>query len=68
MFGETKYSTSFFNQQKKLNVNSKLADLKLGFTDDAKGKEQAQKIICLKGGEDAPKIFNRFTNVDAPER
>jgi len=22
----------------------------------------------LKGGEDAPKIFNRFTHVDSPDR
>jgi len=25
-------------------------------------------MICLKGGVDAPKIFNRFKQVDSPER
>ena len=25
-------------------------------------------LLCLKGGENAPKIFNRFTTVDSVER
>lgn len=25
-------------------------------------------MLCLKGGVDAPKVFNRFKKVDAPER
>ena len=28
----------------------------------------SETIICLKGGVDAPKIFNRFKQVDSPER
>jgi hypothetical protein len=36
IFGETKYSTSFFNKGKKLGVNEKIGDLNIGFTDASK--------------------------------
>jgi len=32
------------------------------------GCQNNNYILCLKGGVDAPKIFNRFKQVDAPER
>lgn len=32
IFGETKYSTSFFNKGRKLGANEKIADLNIGFT------------------------------------
>ena len=66
LFGETKYSISFFVESAKINLNDKLADLNLGYY---KIKEnQKYKMLCLKGGVDAPKIFNRFKHVDAPSR
>lgn len=66
IFGETKYSISFFSGGHKINLNDKLAELNLGFFRDMNAQET--QIICLKGGLDAPKIFNRFKHVDSPER
>lgn len=40
----------------------------MGYTDEEKAPLERQQVVCYKGGEDAPKIFNRFTTVDAPER
>lgn len=58
---ETKYSISLFYKGQKINVNDQIANL---------GIQQSNQtqIICLKGGLDQPKIFNRFTNIDSPER
>jgi hypothetical protein len=53
---------------KKLNNSDKLSDNKIGFTNEEMAPEDQQHIICLKGGENAPKIFNRFRQVDSPER
>ena len=66
LFGETKYSISFFMDGQKINLNDKLADLNIGYY---KSKEHQQgQLLCLKGGMDAPKIFHRFKHVDSPER
>jgi hypothetical protein len=65
LFAETKYSISFFYNSQKLNLNDRIADIGIGYT----GKDEGnQTMICLKGGIDAPKIFNRFKQVDSPER
>lgn len=66
IFGETKYSISFFTAGQKINLNDKLADLNIGYFKDP--KFQQNQVLCLKGGVDAPKIFNRFKHVDSPER
>lgn len=66
LFGETKYSISFFMGGQKINLNDKLADLDIGFYQDP--KNQRNQVLCLKGGVDAPKIFHRFKHVDSPER
>ena len=36
LFGETKYSISFFMGGQKINLNDKLADLNLGYYKNAK--------------------------------
>lgn len=48
----TKYNISFFNQERLINLNDRLGDLGLGINN--------QTILCLKGGVDPPKIFNRL--------
>lgn len=68
IYGETKYSTSLFYKGKKLNNSDTVADNQIGFTNQSESEENDQYILCLKGGENAPKIFNRFRQVDAPER
>ena len=66
LFGETKYSISFFMTAVKIDLNTKIADLGIGFYKD--GGQESNEILCMKGGVDAPKIFNRFKHVDSPER
>lgn len=68
IFGETKYSITLFGKGKKLNLNQKIADLGVGYTNCSLVADTQSSIICLKGGIDAPKIFNRFRHVDSPER
>jgi len=60
MFGESKYSTSLFVNGKKLNSSDKLSDNNIGYTNEDQVNHSQHYILCLKGGEDAPKIFNRF--------
>jgi len=50
----------------KIDLNAKIADLGIGFHKD--NKDGGVEILCMKGGVDAPKIFNRFKHVDSPER
>jgi hypothetical protein len=66
LFGETKYSISFFMSGQKINLNDKLGDLNLGYYKNP--QDQMHQVLCLKGGVDAPKIFHRFKHVDSPER
>ena len=66
LFGETKYSISFFQNGQKINLNDRVGDIGIGYYPGSTG--QVSNIICLKGAIDAPKIFNRFKHVDAPER
>ena len=66
IFGETKYSISFFSAGQKINLNDKVADLNIGYYKNPDNQEN--KILCLKGGVDAPKVFHRFKHVDSPER
>ena len=66
LFNETKYSISFFYNGAKINLNSTIASLGIGYVDDDAPK--GSTVLCLKGGVDQPKVFNRFTNVDSPER
>lgn len=68
IFGETKYSTSLFCKGKKLNAGERIADTHVGYTQAHLVAENQRFLLCLKGGEDAPKVFNRFTQVDSPER
>lgn len=67
LFGETKYSISFFQKGAQINLNDIIGSIGCGFygnnIDDPNGT-----IYGLKGGVDQPKIFNRFTNTDSPER
>ena len=65
LFAETKYSISFFYNSQKINLNDRIADIGIGFHQEDSGNNT---MICLKGGIDAPKIFNRFKQVDSPER
>jgi len=65
LFAETKYSISFFYNSQKINLNDRIADLGIGFHSQDPGNNT---MVCLKGGIDAPKIFNRFKQVDSPER
>jgi hypothetical protein len=74
LFGETKYSISFFFKKNKINLNDRIADIGLGGL-NLKNEESTSSledtsgtILCLKGGVDAPKIFMRFKQVDSPER
>ena len=57
LFAETKYSISFFYRSCKLNLNERIADIGIGFHTKDDG---SHTMLCLKGGIDAPKIFNRF--------
>jgi len=50
----------------KIDLNAKIADLGIGFYKN--NKTELVEILCMKGGVDAPKIFNRFKQVDSPER
>lgn len=59
MFGETKYSISFFYKAAKINLNDRLADIGLGWSTN-ETEDPLGTILCLKGGVDAPKIFLRF--------
>lgn len=69
LFGETKYSISFFINATKINLNVKVGDLCLGYTGDKSiCINTYHNILCLKGGVDAPKLFNRFKQVDSMER
>lgn len=58
--GITKYNISFFFKERLINLNDKLGDLGLGL--------QNTTVLCLKGGVNPPKIFNRLKQVDSPER
>ena len=68
LFGETKYSISFFYNSSKINLNDRLADIGIGGTGNVTIEDNQSTILCLKGGVDAPKIFMRFKQVDSPER
>ena len=71
LFSETKYSTSLFSNNKKIGANQRLCDLKLGYSHQSQLESLDKKhtsIICLKGSEEEPKVFNRFRHVDSPER
>jgi hypothetical protein len=48
-----------------VNLNDRIADIGMEFSGLDDGKST---MLCLKGGIDAPKIFNRFKQVDSPER
>ena len=41
-------------------MGSKLGEKNIGVSDD--------EILCLKGGDNAPKKFERFPHVDSPVR
>ena len=65
MFGEHKYSVSFFSDAQKINLNDKMGDLQIGFIDEnSLNSNCGTTILCLKGGIDQPKVWHRFTNVD----
>ena len=66
LVSETKYSISLFSNGQRLNLNDRIGDLRLGH--ESTKSQVLSHIICLKGAIDAPKIFNRFKQVDAPER
>lgn len=51
-----------------MEAKSRIGDLKLGFTQPDKVPAHLRTILCLKGGENAPKAFNRFMTVDDPVR
>ena len=58
--------------KKKLKLyqyHTKVAELCLGYVGDKNiCINTNHNILCLKGGVDAPKIFNRFKQVDSMER
>lgn len=51
-----------------MNLNDRIADLGIGYPFGFEGSDSVGQLLCLKGGVDAPKVFNRFKKVDAPER
>jgi hypothetical protein len=51
--GITKYNISFFYMNRLITLQDKVCDLGIGT--DGSGS-----ILCLKGGVDPPKIFNRL--------
>ena len=68
LYNETKYSISFFYNGAKINLNQAIATLGIGYVDQSEKDLAKSTVLCLKGGVDQPKVFNRFTNVDSPER
>ncbi len=55
-FNENKYQLSFISEAKQLKLSDSIAEL--GIT----------QMLCLKGGEHGPKVFQRFTTIDDPCR
>ena len=55
-FNENKYKLSFVSETKQIKLSDSIAEL--GIT----------QLLCLKGGEHGPKIFQRFTTIDDPCR
>jgi hypothetical protein len=60
-----KYSLTFFYKGEKLSFGERLGDRGVG------GKPNSESddfLLCLKGGNEGPKFWKRFTHVDDPCR
>lgn len=63
--GISKYSITFFYKGEKLNFGERLGDRGIG---GKPGNESDNFLLCLKGGNEGPKIWKRFLHVDDPCR
>src|SRR4051812_45240772 len=76
----TKYSLTFFYRGDKVSLNERLGDRDIGVIskniltgglDSGGGPENSNAdtfLLCLKGGNEGPKSWKRFTTVDDPCR
>lgn len=71
----TKYSLTFFYKGEQVSLNERLGDKDIGvfnknIQNNMAGPEnQAENfLLCLKGGNEGPKVWKRFTTVDDPCR
>lgn len=64
MISVDKYGLSFYYAGKCLSLQTKLGDEQIGLDT----QEEQTTLLCLKGGDNGPKKFMRFTRTDEPER
>lgn len=79
----TKYSLTFFYRSEKVALNERLGDRDIGVPIKNKNNKNSPSkidqinqselsgdnfILCLKGGNEGPKSWKRFTTVDDPCR
>ena len=58
LFSISKYSLTFFYNGEKVSFGERLGDRGIGGKPDS---ETDKFLLCLKGGNEGPKIFRRFT-------
>jgi hypothetical protein len=60
-----KYGLSFYYAGKCLSMQTRIGEEQLGLQ---QGDIKDVTLLCLKGGDNGPKKFMRFTRTDEPER
>ena len=66
--GESKYGLSFFYKGECLQLSSRLGEKQVGMNFNQQDSSEDLSLLCLKGGDNAPKAWKRFTTIDSPER
>lgn len=65
LLGLSKYSLTFFYRGEKVNFAERLGDRRIG---GRPNNDNDSFLLCLKGGNEGPKIWKRFLHVDDPCR
>lgn len=67
----TKYQLTFFFMGEKLALNERLGDREIGISPWLKNSNHQHEdkyLLCLKGGNEGPRSWKRFTMIDDPCR
>jgi len=65
LLGLSKYALTFFYRGDKVGFNERFGDRNIG---GKSNNESDDFLLCLKGGNEGPKIWKRFLHVDDPCR
>jgi hypothetical protein len=64
----SKYSLTFFYKGEKVGLKERLGDRDIGAFSKDFTHEGETFLLCLKGGNEGPKVWKRFTTIDDPCR